>query len=597
MLLPDMETADSFPDRHVAGYFFRRVQELGEQTFLKLQRGDRFEEVSWRDFGAQVCAAVLGLDAIGLAKGNTVGIVGENSLEWLCADLATLAGGFPNVIISPGLSSLMIQKILFHSCCRAVFVDTESTYERLAELRPQLPSLDRIIVMNGRSGASDSIVFADLLDLGRKQNPAYLKRILDSIEPGDLGSIMYTSGSTGEPKGVMRTHGNLLANLSNGKEITRSKPDDSIVIVLSLNHLLGRFGFLKSAVTGRATGVIEATEQSADLDVIGALSPTGITIVPRVMEKVWDRLLDRSNHRAKWEELERLDDMKAQDRGLDDAANERYRRLKRELREAAIAAFGGKIKYISYGGAPMPPAIMRFFRLLEIPLLGTYGSTECGGVSLSDPTETNPGSLGRPFPNVEVRIADDGEILVRGPTVTPGYFKDEQASREAIDADGWYHTGDLGRIDGDGCLYVIGRKKDIFYCSDGSNIYPAAIEIQLESDPYIRQAILLGDRRPFMSVLIVPNTSTIAASLGREEAELTLEHVRDVIAARIEGINGKLEKPEQILRFTIIHNDFPPEVRSITAFQKVKVDRKAVAQRYQKEINDIYGSGSERGTA
>jgi long-chain acyl-CoA synthetase len=592
-----MENVDHFPDRNLAGFFFRRVQELGERTFLKLQRGNGFEEISWRDFGARVCAAVLGLYAMGFGKGDAIGIIGENSLAWLCADLATLAGGFPNVIISPALSTAMILKILLHSSCRAAIVDTKSNCERLAALKPQLPALERIIVMEGAVSGADSLSFEDLLALGRQQNPAALKPILDSIEPNDLASIMYTSGSTGEPKGVMRTQGNLLANLSNGREIALSKPDESIAILLSLNHLLGRFGFLKSAVTGRSTGILEATEQSADLNVIGGLSPTGITMVPRVMEKIWKTLLDRSDHRTKWEELERLDALKSQHGRLDDEADERYQRLKSELRNAVTSAFGTKIKYISYGGAPMPAEIMRFFRLIGIPLLGTYGSTECGGVSLSDPTDPKLGSLGKPFPNVEVRIADDGEILVRGPTVTPGYFKDPQATREVINDEGWYHSGDLGRIDSDGCLFVVGRKKDVFYCSDGSNIYPSAIEAQLDADPFIRQGILLGDRRPFMAALIVPDRAKIAAALNCEEANLIQEALLRVVAARIDEINAGLEKVEVIRRFAILNDDFSPEVRSITAFQKVKIDRKAVEVRFQKEIKEIYEVGSEKGAA
>jgi long-chain acyl-CoA synthetase len=238
---------------------------------------------------------------------------------------------------------------------------------------------------------------------------------------------------------------------------------------------------------------------------------------------------------------------------------------------------------------------MRFFELIDIPLLGSYGSTECGGVTLSGVGETKPGSLGKPFPNVEIRIADDGEILVRGPTVTPGYFENPEITAEAIDADGWYHTGDLGRIDADGCLYVVGRKKDVFYCSDGSNIYPAYIELLLENDPTIRQAILLGDRRPFMAALIVPERKKIAADLSQSESFLTDADIEAVIYPRLEQINSRLEEVERICRIALVRQDFPPEVRSITAFQKIKIERKAVEARYQKEIQSIYGSATEGG--
>jgi long-chain acyl-CoA synthetase len=236
----------------------------------------------------------------------------------------------------------------------------------------------------------------------------------------------------------------------------------------------------------------------------------------------------------------------------------------------------------------MAPRIMDFFRHIGIPLLGTYGSTECGGVTLSGLGDSKPGSLGKPFPNVELRIAGDGEILVRGPTVTPGYFENPEATREAIDDDGWYHSGDLGKIDAEGCLYIVGRKKDIFYCSDGSNIYPGYIEMLLENDPLMTQAVLLGDRRPFMAALIVANRKAIAAQLKKDETELTEGEIEGAVQSSIDQINAKLEEVEKIHRIVVMKSEFPVTVRTITAFQKVKVERGIVEKLYQKEIRNIY---------
>jgi long-chain acyl-CoA synthetase len=202
--------------------------------------------------------------------------------------------------------------------------------------------------------------------------------------------------------------------------------------------------------------------------------------------------------------------------------------------------------------------------------------------------------LGKPFPNCELRIAEDGELLVRGPTVTPGYFENPEATREAIDLEGWFHTGDLGTIDGDGCLFLTGRKKDTFNCSDGSNIYPGFIELLLENDPFVRQAILLGDRRPFIAALIVPERKKIAGELCKEESALTENEIATALQARIDQINPRLEQFEKVRKFAVMQNDFSNEVRSVTVFQKIKVDRKAVEQRYQKEIAKIYGLAEER---
>ena len=584
-----MKTNQFSNDRHLGALFFRRVAELGDKMFVKLQRGMRFEEISWRELGARVRDAILGLYALGLSKGDKVGILADNSLEWLCADLSTLAGGFPNVVVSPTVSDTMLIKTLGHSRCRAVFAGNEILAGRLLNLKGQLSALQHIIILDG-DGANlpYSLTLEGLLALGARQRSERLEEILESIHPDDLASIMYTSGSTGAPKGVMRTQNNLLSNISNGSEIVLSKPDELTVIVLSLNHLFGRFGFLKSAVTGRATAVVEATEQSLDMKVIKALSATAISIVPRVMEKVWNTILDEGTTRAQWEQLEKLDTIKEQNGGLSGDEAVQHEQLRAILKEKAKQALGGRIKYITYGGAAMPPRIMHFFRLLGIPLLGTYGSTECGGITLSGLGDTKPGSLGKPFPNVELRIGDDGEILVRGPTVMPGYFENPEATREAIDEEGWYYSGDLGKIDADGCLYIVGRKKDVFYCPDGSNIYPGYIELLLENDVFVHQAILLGDKRPFMAALIVPDRKRVAAELGKDEAALTDKEIESVIQPRVDKINGRVEDIEKIRKFALMREEFPPAVRSLNLIHKLKIERSMVEKLYEKEIKNIY---------
>ncbi len=586
-----MQSARQFQssnDRHLGALLFRRATELGDRTFVKLQRGERFEEISWRDFGARVRGAIFGLYALGLAKGDRVAILGENSVEWLCADMATLAGGFPNVVVSPGLSDNMLRKILNHSRCRAVLVEGDIGVGRLFNLKGHLPDLEQIVVMGQDDSALlDALSFNQLIERGQRIAAGRLDEILQSVHPNELATIMYTSGSTGEPKGVMRTHENLLSNITNGAELALSKPEDIFVLVLNLNHLYGRFGFLKSVATGRTTAIFEATEMALDLKLVESQAGTAMAVVPRVMERIWNLILDQADNRERWERLEKLDQRKIGG-GLGDRAQREFDQLRTALKEVARKALGGRIKYISYGGAAMAPRIMRFFELIGIPLIGSYGSTECGGVTLCGIGENRPGSLGKPFPNVEVRIAGDGEILVRGPTVTPGYFENPQATSEAIEPDGWYHTGDLGRMDPDGCLYVVGRKKDVFYCSDGSNIYPGYIEILLENNPLVRQAILIGDHRPFIAALLVPARKKIAAELTKQESQLTDDDISAALYARLEQINSRLEEVEKVRKLVVIQDEFPAEVRSVTVFQKVKIDRKAVEDRYQKEIESIY---------
>ena len=485
---------------------------------------------------------------MGIAREHKVAIIGENCLEWLAADLAMLAGGWVSIVASPSLSDAMLGRILSHAECRAAFVQDPASVGRLLNLKGQLPMLSHIFVMQESDAIlPGTISFNQLVERGLKCDVAHLQEVIESVHPNSLATIMYTSGSTGEPKGVMRTQDNLFANITNGGELALSRPEELFVIVLSLNHLFGRFGFFKSVVTGRTTALIEATELKLNLKTIEPLGATVMAMVPRVMERIWNLVLDLGENRQLWQELEQRDQKRSASGYVDDDGERRiFEELKAKLAGNVRRALGGRIKYIAYGAAAMPPRIMRFFELTGIPLIGSYGLTECGGVTLCGIGENRPGNLGKPFANVEIRIAADGEILVRGPTVTPGYFKDPQGTREVLDEDGWFYSGDLGVLDPDGSLRVTGRKKDVFNCADGSNIYPGFIELQLENEPFIRQAILLGDRRPFIAAFVVPDRDKIAAALGRAAVGLSAAEVRTALWSQIERVNGRLESYEQI---------------------------------------------------
>ena len=457
----------------------------------------------------------------GLAPGERVAIVGENSLQW-CAPIWRPSRWAAQCHRLADLSDVMLSDPRpFPLSCG--LVQNPTGVGRLLNLKSQLPALSHIVVMEGAaSHLPDTVSFAQLVERGARVEEVRLFEILESVHGNDLATIMYTSGSTGEPKGVMRTQDNLLSNISNGGAIVRAAPEELFIIVLSLNHLFGRFGFLKSAVTGRTTAIIEATELELNVKLLERLAGTSLAVVPRVMERIWQSLLEEDGNGELWERLETLDRKKTERAKLDDDQSRQFDELRATLKNIVQKSLGGRIKYMSYAGAAMPPRIMRFFELIGIPLIGSYGSTECGGVTLSGIGDTKPGSLGKPFPNCELQIAEDGELLVRGPTVTPGYFENPEATREAIDPEGWFHTGDLGTIDADGCLFISGRKKDIFNCSDGSNIYPGYIELLLENEPSCgrRSSSATG---AFHRGVDRAGQKKIAGELHKENAALTEE--------------------------------------------------------------------------
>lgn len=583
-----MERATAHEHHTLGQVFFYRARELGERTFVRLQRAGRFEETSWSAFATKVRDLLLGLDASGFTRGDVTAIIAENRIEWLCADLATLAGGFPNVTLSPALSDNMLLRLLKHSSARAAFVEDDLGAKRLLAHRNALPELREIFVMGSDTPSPDRAVCTldEVLARGQAAQPVHLEQLLDRVQAHDLATIMYTSGSTGEPKGVMRTQENILANIASGGAIVLSNPEEMAVLVLSLNHLFGRFGFHKSVATGRTTALVEATEKDVDIETLRALAPTTMSLVPRVIEKVVERILAHDQNRSHWTSIERAWAAHGDAKFLE--TSPAIKAACAALTESARERLGGRLKYVSYGGAPVPPHVTRFFQAIRIPLIGSYGSTECGGVTVSGLDENDPTNLGKPFGNVEIRVADDGELLVRGPTVSPGYFKNPEATREAFEPDGWYHTGDLAEIEENGSLRLVGRKKDVFNCADGTNIYPQQLEVLLESDPSIRAAILVGDRKPFLGALLVPDMQQVALAINSATETPPHTETLKVLQARIDSLNESLEDFEQIRRIVLMAEDFPPAVRSVTIFQKVKVDRKAVERIYAEQIERLY---------
>ncbi|HEY2154963.1 MAG TPA: AMP-dependent synthetase/ligase, partial [Isosphaeraceae bacterium] len=443
------------------------AERLGPRVALRLKRYGLYQDVSWDVYRGRADAVAAALIALGIGKGDRVGILAENRAEWPVVDMGILSAGAVDVPLHAPLTPPQVLYQLEHSGARGLFVSGLVQLEKIEAIRDELTSLEFIVSFDRiDSGVFQGLLTLDgLLTRGRRDLPrdgGDIHRREASLTHDDLATIIYKSGTTGRPKGVMLTHGNLVSNAEATAGCAESSPDDVLLSWLPYSHIYARTCDLYVTMLAGAT---LALAESADtlLVNLAEIQPTDFTSVPRFYEKVWSAveglpLADRST---------------------------RLRRI-----------FGPNVRRLSSGGAPLPRHVAEGFIEAGLPLYEGYGQTESSPVvSFNRVGAAKVGTVGPAVPGVEVRIADDGEILTRGPHVMKGYWDEPEATRQTI-VDGWLHTGDVGHLDDEGFLTITDRKKDLIITSLGKNIAPAEIEKLLVADPYIDQAVLYGDRRP-----------------------------------------------------------------------------------------------------
>ena len=589
--------------------FFSRANKYGNKCVLKAKSEGKYRDISWAEAEGKVKDLAFGLISLGLKPGEKVGLLSENRPEWAYSDLAVLSLGCVDVPLYPTDVPYQMEYILQDSGSAMVIVSTREQLDKIILIKPRLPALRKIIIIDPPEKISDAVVvpFESVLKAGAgkaaEARDEFESR-LNSAGKDSLASIIYTSGTTGPAKGVCLTHDNFLSNCRSSVDLLPLGEGDTCLSFLPLSHVFERMAsYYFTLFIGGTIAYAEGNESVArDLKEI---RPTYACAVPRFYEKMYDNIMDSIAHSP-----ENTKEIFEKSTALAKRyANARLNKLdagpvlwlKYQFAKAFIFskirnAVGGRIKFFISGGAPLSKELGEFFYSVGILIFEGYGLTETSPVVTVNTFKAFKfGSVGKPIHNTEVKIAPDGEILVSGPGVMKGYYKKEDATKEAFGPDGRFRTGDIGYLDEEGFLYITDRKKDIIITAGGKNIAPQNIENLIKADSYIHEVILHGDRRPYLTAIIVPNFDALKGLALRQgipyiKVEELVRHprVREFITERIEQRQKDLPNYEKIKKFTMLENKLTIEGGEITPTMKVK--RKVVAEKYKGIFDGMYQS-------
>jgi long-chain acyl-CoA synthetase len=585
---------------------FHNAQNRGRDPALRYKADGTWHDISWDRYLQQVLSAGAGLHALGLRAGDTVGILSTNRVEWLVGDLATLALGCISVPIYPNSIPAQIEYILQHSGATALFVEDGTQAHKVLSVRHSLPDLKHIIVSEGGLPEGEGLMsWSDLVKLGEAQGPAGLEQVEDlaqSLASDAAATIVYTSGTTGPPKGALLSHGNMIAMATSLAGAMELGEGDSSLSFLPLSHIAERLqGEIMAISSGYTVNLGEGLDHVA-VNLV-EVEPTILVCVPRLWEKYYANIRssveDAPDLRKKlfgWALQAGSDAFEARLAGRRLTLSEQVRSdvadrlvlgpLRKKLGMARGRAFLS-------GAAPLSATVGRFFASLGIVIQEVYGQTECVGIcTFNPPGQPRFGTVGVPVPGIELKIAEDGEILVRGPNVFLGYFKQPSDTAETI-IDGWLHTGDVGEQDSDGYVRITDRKKDIIVTAGGKNVSPQNIENRLKTYPGISQVVVVGDKRKFLSCLVTLDIDGMGELWDRQGKKLPAgevlsrdREVRSLLQGYVEEVNKGLASYETLKKFAVLPEDFTVDSGELTPSLKVK--RRVIQQRYEALIDGFY---------
>ena len=584
---------------------FDAVEKFDKPDALLVRVGERYTPISHRTLMDRIRRVRYGLKAIGIQHGDRVAILSENRPEWAIADYACLTSGVTDVPLYPSLPSEQLGYPLRDSGAVAIFVSTEAQAAKLAAIRAEVPSIKTVIAFDESAGKIADMTISQLEQRGAaEESPARTAEFRAEalrVQPNDLATIIYTSGTTGEPKGVMLSHDNIYSNVAATRNALIMRGDDVSLSFLPLSHILQRMGdywFL-------ATGTCIAYVDSFDLVplAMSQVRPTIAISVPRLYEKMYARVLENALAGGATKKriffwargvADRWADQKLAGREPAGLLAMQYALAQRLVFSKLKARTGGRLRYFVSGGAPLAPEINKFFYAAGLVILEGYGLTETSPViGVNTPENFRIGTIGKPIDGVEVKIAEDGEILTRGPNVMQGYYNKPDATRDTIDPDGWFKTGDIGVIE-DGFVRITDRKKDIIVTAGGKNIAPQPIENSVKTNKYVTQAVMIGDKRKYPVMLVVPNWDNLEKwaklknILWTERAQLlampTVQaKMEKEVRSRFEGL-ASFETPKKI---ALLEHDFSVESGELTPTLKVK--RRVIDRNYKSIVDSLYG--------
>ncbi len=557
--------------RTIPALFVSQAETLADHPLYWVKRQGVFRPIKWREVREHVEALSAGLIARGVQPGDRVAILSENRYEWVITDLAILACGAISVTLHAPLTPAQVLEQLNDSEAVALFVSTAEQAQKVDAERAQLPHLKHFISYTPLSGWTH---LNELMEAGRqllRDKPRLIDEYRDTLGWDSIATIIYTSGTTGESKGVMLSHGNLLSNMYAAMQVFTPPGRDYVMLnFLPLSHIYARLSdYLATLGLGTMMAFAEGYDTlREDLRIV---RPHAINGVPRFYEKVRERILEVINSKP----LLRM--MGAFGR-----------------RKALQKVFGGRIVWMTSGGAALDPQVAEFYWEHGMQLYQGYGLTEASPViACNRPGDNRIGTVGVPFPGVEVRIAEDGELLARGPNIMKGYWRKPEATAEAIEPDGWLHTGDVAEIVEDKYLRITDRKKDIFVLAGGKNIAPVALETALVRNPYIEQAVVYGDKKKFVSALIVPDFARLEQ--WAREQHIPFQSREDLVnhpqvyqwmALQVEDALRNFAPYEQVKRFLLLTEPFTFEAGDLTITLKMR--RARILERYQSQLDALY---------